>query len=497
MRTRRYGAVTIALVAAGVATVLAQGPPTPQAPPSSKGVVLKGKAPVSEELLRVRLPKPAAVTLANGLHLLVLEDRRVPRVTMQLLVPGAGGYYDPAELAGVATVTAALMREGTATRSSAQLSEQLEAMAASVTVGAGMSSTEATVFGSSLTEHVDKMFDIFADVLLHPSFPEDELGRYKQRTRAMLTQQRSSPGFLGAEMFARVMYGAHPASRISLTADTLDRMTTAALRDFHQTRFVPDHAGLAIAGDISLGEARRLVEAKMASWKKSGTAKGAVADPPEQGAPRITFIARPNSVQTNLIVGTQAIRRLDPDYDVLQVMNKVIGGGPTGRLFITLREDKGYTYGAYSGLNAGEWRGAWQASTEVRTDVTEAALRDLLAEVARMRDESVPDKEFRDQKRAMIGSFALSLENPQQVLSYYITSWRYGLPPDYWDKYPDRMAAVTQAQVRAAAKKYLDPSRLHVIAVGEPAKVADVLRKFGTLETYDTEGKRMTSSSNP
>jgi zinc protease len=497
MRPRRFSAVTIALLAVGAAAAFAQAPPAQPALPSSKGVVLKGRAPVSEELLRVRLPKPTEVTLPNGLRLLVLEDRRVPRVTMQLLVPGAGGYYDPAELPGVATVTAALMREGTATRSSAQLSEQLEAMAASVTVGTGMSSTEATVFGSSLTEHADKMFDIFADVLLHPSFPEEELGRYQQRTRAMLIQQRSSPGFLGSEMFARVMYGAHPAARVSLTQDTIDKMTTAALRDFHRTRFVPDHAALAIAGDISLAEARKLVEAKLASWKKAGTAKGSVADPPEQGAPRITFVARPNSVQTNLIVGTQAIRRLDPDYDVLQVMNKVIGGGPTGRLFITLREDKGYTYGAYSNLNAGEWRGAWQASTEVRTDVTEAALRDLLAEVARMRDEPVPDKEFRDQKRAMVGSFALSLENPQQVLSYYITSWRYGLPADYWDKYPERIAAVTQAQVRAAAKKYLDPSRLHVIAVGEPAKVADVLRKFGTLETYDTEGKRMTSSSNP
>ena len=494
MRTRILSALGVALIAAGPATTRAQAPQAPATPPSSKAVVIKGKAPVSEEVLRVRLPRPSEFTLPNGLHLIVLQDRRVPRITMQLFVPGAGGYYDPAELPGLASVASAMMREGTATRTSAQLSEQLDTIAAFLTVGTGMSSTDATVSGSCLTEHADKLFEIFADVLLNPSFPEDELGRYKQRTRAGLVQQRSSPGFLGAEMFAKVMYGSHPASRISITPEILDTITTSALRDFHRRRFVPDHAALAIAGDISLPEARKLVEARLSGWKKAGTPKPAVTDPPEQGPMKITFVARPNSVQTNLLVGTQAIRRLDPDYDVLQVMNKVIGGGPTGRLFITLREEKGYTYGAYSGLNAGEWRGVWQASTEVRTDVTEAALRDLLAEVARMREEPVSDKEFKDNKRAMIGSFALSLENPQQMLSYYITSWRYGLPADYWDKYPERITAVTGAQVREAAKKYLDPSRLHVVAVGEPAKVADVLRKFGTVETYDTDGRRTATS---
>ncbi|MGH9372460.1 MAG: M16 family metallopeptidase, partial [Vicinamibacterales bacterium] len=201
-------------------------------------------------------------------------------------------------------------------------------------------------------------------------------------------------------------------------------------------------------------------------------------------------------VQTNLLVGSQGIARLDPDYDVIQVMNKVIGGGPTGRLFIILREEKGYTYGAYSNLAADQWRGAWQASSQVRTEVTGAALRDLLNEVARLRDQPVPEKEFRDQKRAMVGSFALSLENPQQMIGYYVTSWRYKLPADYWDKYPERIAAVTQAQVQAAAKKYLDPSRLQIIAVGEPTKVSEVLKGFGPVETYDTEGKRVAAGSN-
>lgn len=492
MRTRMLQAVALAAVVAGAAAVRAQ---VSQAPPSSKAVVFKGKAPVSDDVLRVKLPRPAEADLPNGLHLIVLEDRRVPRVSFTLLIPGAGGYYDPADLPGLASATAAMMREGTATRSSLQISEQLETLAASLNVSAGVSSSEASVSGSSLTEHVDTLFDMFADVLLNPSFPEEELARYKERTRAGLIQQRSSPGFLGSEMIAKVMYGDHPAGRVSTTAEALDKMTSATLRELHKTRFVPDHAVLAISGDIALPDARKLVEAKLAGWKKAGVPAPPVAEPPDPGKAKVSFVARGNSVQTNLIVAAPGIQRTHTDYDVLEVMNKVIGGGPTGRLFMVLREEKGYTYGAYSGLTATRWRGTWQASTQVRTDVTEPALRDLLAEVARLREQPVPDKELRDQKRSLIASFALSLENPQQMMSYYITSWRYNLPADYWDKYPARVSAITQAQIQAAAKKYLDPARLQIVAVGDPDKVGEVLKGFGPVEAYDTEGRRITSTS--
>jgi len=492
MRTRTL--LTIAAVAAGAAALHAQAGQMQQ-PPPSQAVVLKGKAPVSDDVLRVKLPRPAEADLENGLHLIVLEDRRVPRVSFTLLMPGAGGYYDPADNPGLGSTTAAMMREGTKTRTSAQISEQLETIAASLNVSAGISSSEASVGGSSLTEHVDTLFDMFADVLLNPSFPEQELARYKQRMKASLIQQRSNPGFLASELTARIMYGDHPAGRVSTTADALDRITPDALREVHRTRFIPDHAVLAVSGDISLAEARKLVESKLAGWKKAGAPDPKVAEPPDPAAAKVSFVARANSVQTNLVVAAPGIARTHGDYDVLEVMNKVIGGGPTGRLFMVLREEKGYTYGAYSGLSATRWRGTWQASTQVRTDVTEPALRDLLAEVARLRDQPIPDKELRDQKRSLVARFALSLESPQQMLSYYITSWRYDLPADYWDKYPERVNAVTQAQIQAAAKKYLDPSRLQIVAVGDPDKVGEVLKGFGPVETYDTEGRRITSTS--
>ena len=482
--------ITAAIAAASIATAAAQsasgqgGAP----PPSSQAVVIKGRAPVSTELLKVKLPQPAEADLANGIHLMVLEDRRVPQVTFQLLIPGAGGYFDPADLSGVASVTAAMMREGTSTRTTLQIAEQLETLASTVSVSTGVSSIDATVSGSSLSENFDGTFALATDVLLNPTFPEAELVRYKERTRATLIQQRTSPGFLASELFAKTMYGAHPAARIAMNAPSLEKITRTMLVDFHRERYVPDHAVLAIAGDISMADARKVIESRLSAWKKRGTPAPTVQDPAAVGPGKIHFVARPNSVQTSFIVGTQGISRTASDFDILSVMNQVIGGGPTGRLFIILREEKGYTYGAYSGMSAGRFRGNWSASTDVRTDVTEAALRDLMAQITRLRDEPVPEKEFEEKKRGMIASFALSLESPQAVLGNHITRWMYKLPADYWDRFPERIAAVTQAQVQAAAKQYLESGRLHIVAVGDP-KIGDTLRKFGAVDTYDTEGR--------
>ncbi len=482
---------TLGALAAAPRISAAQVQAPPVQPPSSKAVVLKGKAPVSDEVLRVKLPRPREVDLANGIHLMVLEDRRAPQVTFTLIVPGAGGYYDPPDQVGLAQATAALMREGTATRTSDQISEALETIAASLSVGTGLSSPDATMSGSCLTEHFERLLDLAADVLLHPAFPDEELARYKVRQRAQLTQLRASPGFLASERFNRVVYGDHPAARVAPTLEAIERTNRDALVEFHRTRYVPDHAILAIAGDVTMADARRLVEAKLGAWKRAGAPKPVVTEPTPAERAGVYLVARPNSVQTNLVVGTLAIDRLSPDYYALTVMNRILGGGPTGRLFLHLREEKGYTYGAYSGFSAGPFRGAWQASAAVRTEVTRPALTDLLDEIRRMRDVPVPEQEFREHKRAIVASFALELESPVGVLSDHITRYRYGLPVDYWDRYPERIMAVTQAEVQAVARKYLDPARLQIVAVGHADAVVDFLKTLGPLEVYDVEGKRI------
>jgi len=489
-RAPRAGGITLAAIA-----VLAGGPigaqqAAPGQPPPSAGLVKMGKAPVSADVLKVKLPRPKEADLANGVHLIVLEDHRLPRVSFQIIIPGAGGYYDPENQIGLASYTAQMMREGTKTRTSQQISQELETIAANVAVTSSLAGPAASVSGGALTEDLPRVLDVAADVLLNPSFPADEWDRLKTRSKAGLQQQRTQPGFLAAEMFNRVTYGSHPASRLSATAQSTDAVTREAMVQFHQTHYVPDHAAIAFAGDITLADARKLVETKLAAWKKSGAAATDVKDPPPSGPPKVYLINRPNSVQTTLQLGGQAIKRTDPDYERLNVANRVLGG-TMGRLFRHLREEKGYTYGIGSGFAATRHVGVWSGSTSVRTDVTDAALTDFLAEIAQMRDTPVPADELADAKRAIVAGFALSLESPQQMLGYYIDNWVYGLPADYWDTYPARISAVTAADVQAVARKYWDSARIQIVAVGDATKITELLKKKGQLEMFDADGNPM------
>jgi zinc protease len=493
MRLRHALAMT-ALVGLATALLNAQAPQAPPAGPSQslKGVVLKGKAPVSKEILRVSLPKPQEFDLANGVHVIVLEDHRLPLVSFQVVIPGAGGYFDPPEVPGLASVVAAMMREGTATRTSAQISQQLETIAANVGVGVGMSGTTATISGTGLSDNLDAVLGLAGDVLLNPTFPEEELGRYKTRTNASLMQNRTMPTFLSIEMVNRVLYGSHPAGRTAPTPEAIGKATRAMLVDFHRTRYVPDFALIAMVGDITPAAAKEKLGATFGSWKKANGGKPTVTEPPPVGPATVYLVNRPGSVQSNVAVASPAISRTSPDYDTVRVLNEIIGGGPTGRLFLNLREDKGWTYGAYSSITATLFRGDWVARAEVRTDVTEGALRETLQEMATLRDQPLSDTALQEKKRLLVANFALSLESPDAILGNYVASWLYKLPPGYWDKYPDRVMAVTAADLQAAARKYFDPARLQIVVVGDGARIGEVLKKFGTVETYDTDGKKVT-----
>jgi zinc protease len=487
---KRYApAIILALVIGRGAGWAQQAPAAPpQNPATAPGTIMKGRAPVSKEILKIRLPKPQEADLSNGVHLMVLEDHRAPIVNFQLLIEGAGGYYDPKDLPGLAGFTATLMREGTTSRTSEQISEQLDRLAASVNVAAAIASPFATVTGSGLSDSADTVLAILGDVLMHPSFSQAEIDRYKTRTRATLMNQRSQPGFLAQERFQRVVFGDHPASRYSATPEALDALTRERLIEFHTRHFVPDRAVMAIAGDITLEVAKRKVEAALADWKPSGRAMPPTENPAALTGPSLSLVARPGSVQTSLVVGTQAIERTNPDYEALTVANRVLGG-PSARLFEHLREQKGYTYGAGSGFSAGRFRGSWSASTDVRTEVTDPALTDLLDEIRQMRDTPVPAQELSNIKRAIVAGFARSLENPSAILNNYIESYLYKLPPDYWDKYPDRIEAITAADVQRVAQKYWGADRLQIVAVGDASKIEPALEKLGRVQTFDAEGK--------
>ena len=476
------------LTALFAALGFAQAPGGQPQPPSTKGAVIKGKAPVNKEILKVKLPKPYETKLSNGLQVLVLEDHKLPNFNMQMVVL-SGGLADAAGQEGAAQYTATMLREGTKTRDSKKIAEEIDQLGASLFANAGLSSLTTTVSASGLTDNFDPIMALFADVILNPSFPADEFNKLKSRNISTIRLQRSQPGFLAAEMFQKVMYGSHPASRFALSAEQIGRITPESLQKFHATHYKPNNAIFAIVGDVKPAEVIAKLEKAFASWKPGEVPKTEIPKAAEPGTAKIYLIDRPGSVQTNLSAGVLTIERTDPDYFALEMMNQVVGGGPSARLFMNLREDKGYTYGAYSNVSSAKYRGVFNASTQVRTDVTDGSMKELFYEFKRIRDEKAPAEEFDRAKRTIVGGWALQLESPASVLQNTITSKLYNLPADYWDTYPQKISAVTPEDAQRVAQKYLDLGKLQIVAVGDAKKIAEALSKYGTVEIFDTEGK--------
>ena len=456
--------------------------------PISK-VERKNRAPVSKDVLKVKLPKPVEAKLDNGASVLILEDHRLPSISIEALIRGAGGLGEPAELPGLASTTATMLREGTTTRSSRQIAEQIDGLGAQISAGAGFGSTEANVRASGLSDNFDQWLALFADVLLHPTFDDGELNRLKQRQMANLRQQRTSPSFLANERFSRAVYGDFPASRVSATPASIAAMKTELLAKWHKERYVPQNAIIAVSGDVKAAALVAKLNKAFAEWKATDFHETVPPSPAPAAEKKIYLVDRPDSVQTSLVMGNLAIDRRSPDYFAVSVMNRVLGGGPTGRLFLKLREEKGYTYGAYSSVSAGEFTGPWRATSDVRTPVTDGAMTEFLGEFKRIREEKVPDAELDEARRSLVAAFALSLEHPSQVLQYAITRKIYGLPDDYWDTYPARIAAVTADDVARVAKKYVSLDNLQVVAVGDVSKIRSVMEKYGPVTVYDAEGK--------
>jgi zinc protease len=461
--------------------------------PGSKAIPLSkverlNKAPVSHEILHVKLPKPVEMKLPNGLTVLLLEDHRLPLVTARFNILGAGALDDPAELPGLANVTAAMLHEGTAKRVSKQIAEETEKLGASISAQAPWGSETVVLTASGLSDNASQWTALAADVLLNPTFPADELAKLKARMKIQVQQQRSTSGFLMAERFNRAVYGDHPAAVTSATAQALDKITPAMLADWHKSRYVPENTILGITGDIRQADVMRMF-GSLRGWK-AGDGKAALpaATKPANGR-RIFLVDRPGSVQADVEIGNIAINRTDSDYVPMVVMDRIVGGGAAARLFMNLREVHGYTYGAYSQLVARRYAGPWIAEGQMRTDATAGAMTEFMNEINRIRDQIVPESELEENKRSIVAGFALSLERPDQLLDYAITAKVYKLPADYWDTYPAKIMNITAEQVQRVARKYIVPDDLQIVAVGDAVKLKPVLDKYGTVQVFDASGK--------
>ncbi|HEU4340526.1 MAG TPA: pitrilysin family protein [Candidatus Binatia bacterium] len=477
-------ALTIAVSATAPLFVSAQDA---SVAPSSQ-IERKNKSPVSTEMLRVRLPRPVEAKLPNGLTVLILEDHRLPSVVAQLHIQGAGALFEPDNLPGLAAATAQLLREGTPKRTSRQIAEELDRLGASVGAGSTFGATETVFTASGLSDNFDEWFAIALDIMLRPTFPAEELEQFKQRAKVQLRQQRAAPRFLAGERFNRAVFGNHPAAVVTATPESIDALTPEAMMQWHRQRYLPEGSVLAFAGDVNPSELLPKLTQWLTDWHGPS---GKLAMPPHPMPPstrRVYLVDRPNSVQTTLILGNIAIDRRSEDFVPMVVMNHLLGGGPASRLFLNLREEKGYTYGVYSSFTAREYPGAWSAGSDVRTEVTGGALDELFHEIRRIRESRVGEAELAATKRSVVARFALTLEQPTRLLGLALTRKLYDLPEDYWDRYPAKVAAVSADDLQRVARKYLNPEVLQIVAVGDARKIKPVLEKYGIVAVSDRDG---------
>ena len=447
-----------------------------------------GRAPVNKEILRVQLPRPTVVKLKNGLTIVLEEDHKLPTIAFTMWIR-PGQLADPSELPGLAAFTAGMLREGTEKRTSEQIASDVDSLGATLEASSRFGVSYTSVNAAGLITDTAKILDLMSDVVLHPSFPAGELAKYKQSEGASLEQRLSNPQFLSQQGFKRVIYGDTPMALASTTKESIEKISVEDLKRFHEKHYVPGNAILGVTGDFTASEMRATIEKYFGAWMGAAEAPEKFAAAVTPQSTKITLVDRPASVQTYIIVGHRAIRRTDPEYYGLDVMNQVLGGGPQARLFLDLREEHSLTYGAYSRFNAEIYPGDWLAFAPVRTPVTGDAMERFLYEFKKINNEPVPQGEMDDAHRAIIASFAISLEQPREILNDWLTVQYYGLPVDYWDKYPDHIAGIDAAGVQASAKKFVDLDHLQWICVGDRKEIEGVLKKYGTVSVVDVTGK--------
>jgi zinc protease len=436
----------------------------------------------------LNLPEPFQTTLPNGLGLVLIEDRRLPLISFRLAFR-SGDANDPVELPGLSDMLSHLLTEGTETRTSRQIAEDIERLGAILSVGS--TSDFTTVAASGLAGFADEILELLADVTLRATFPQNEVDLARENTQQMLIQQRAQPNFLVSERMAQVMFGSHPYSRVSPTAEMLEAMTRDDLLSFRESTFIPNNAAMIVIGDFEHDSLVAQIEQLFAGWNSGKLSHPEFPPLPPRTARTVYLVDRPGSAQSNIVIANEAIARTSPDYFPMLLMHTILGGNASSRLFMNLREHKGYTYGAYSNLDARRLAGTFRANAEVRTSVTGASLHEFFYELDRIRNEAVSDEEITNFKSYLTGVFPIRIETQDGLIDQYVNIKMFDLPDDYLKAYRDQVNAVTTADIQRVAQQYVTPDRAAIVIVGDAAEVTDQVKPYSEeVEIYDTEGKR-------
>ncbi|HZV71805.1 MAG TPA: insulinase family protein [Saprospiraceae bacterium] len=442
----------------------------------------RAMAPKAGPARQIEIGKSTQYTLANGLKVIVVENHKIPEISYQLTIDMDN--MQEKEKAGLSDITGTLLSTGTATKVKADIDEAVDF------IGATMVTNPRGGFASSLTKHTDKILSLFSEVILKPSFPEAEFEKLKTQTLSGLQANKDDPNAISGNVSSALTFGAnHPYGEIT-NEITVANINLEDTKQYYKTYFKPGNAYLVIVGDITPDAAKAKAEKYFGSWPAGNTPEYTYEFPKTLTTPAVAFVDKSGAVQSVINVTYPVdIKPGTPDEIPARVMNTILGSGFSGRLFKNLREDKAYTYGAYSSLNSDELVGSFSATASVRNNVTDSALVQVMYELERLKNEPVTQKELELAKSFISGAFARSLENPQTVANFALNTLMYGLPADYYQTYLQRLAAVSIDDVSRMAKKYITPGKARIVVVGNKDDVYSKLTVFdkedGKVQLYD------------
>ena len=424
----------------------------------------------------VSFPPYQIKTLANGLQVLVVLHHEEPSVSFRLVVR-AGAMQEPADKPGVASVVASLLDQGTTSKSSEAIADLIESAGGIIDAGSGNELSSIT--GAVLKDQTDLALGLAADMAEHPAFAPEEIDRQRRQALSSLQVSYDDPSYVADAVFYRLAFGQHPYGRPGDgTPESIARITREDLVAFHKAWFTPNNSLLALVGDLTADEAMAAAERAFGSWPRREVPTTTPADPPPP-ARRLVVVDRPGSAQTEIRIGHLAVPRTSPDYLPLDLAIRILGGEGANRLFGVLRTERGLTYGASADMHTYKNGGVFVAQTNTRTPTTGEALRLMVDEFSRLRDERVDGRELRGAQEYLSGNFPLSIETPGAIALQVLNQLFYGMSLKDLETFRDRVDHVSVADIQRVSKQYLKPEALAVVLVGDASAFTDQLKALG------------------
>ena len=460
------------------------------AAPSAQQALDRKKVPAPGKTPELRVPSWTKSTLANGAELLVAEKHDLPLISFSITFLGGADQFEPAGKQSVASLTAALLSEGTKSRDAEALSNALQLLG--TTVGASVSGESGSISFRSTTAKFPATLDILADILVNPTFPQVGLDRLRGQRLVQLTQARAQPGAIANRVFPRVVYGSgHPYGRV-VTEESLKAVSRDDLVAFHKAYYQPGRALITVVGDTTAASAKPIIEKALAAWTKGGE-RPSFSFPPvsEPKTTTIFLVDKPGAAQSTFAIGRPGPPRNTPDYYAIQVMNTMLGGMFQSRLNANIREEKGYSYGVSSSFGYGKGPGPFRTGGDIVTEKSDAALVEFMKELRGiLGGRPITDEELGVAKDALIQRLPATFASVSSVNSALTTLWVQNLPDDYYQQYAKRIAAITRDDVLRVAKQYVTLDHLAIIIVGDKSVIEGPLKATGIapIVYYDIEG---------